>query len=507
VADGSQSGVIAFLANPATHGGTSVRRIDTHGAIVFLAGDRAYKLKRAVRFDYMDFSTLERRRAACEAELKLNRRSAPDIYLDVVAITESRAGLVLGGDGPVRDWMVVMRRFDEALLFDRLAREGHLTEAMMRDLADAIRRLHGQATVHRRPDAAGHVAGLVAMALSEIRRFVPRVFESAAVDALESALQARLREDAALIARRNGAGHVRRLHGDLHLRNIFLDGGRPVLFDALEFNEDLAIGDCLYDVAFVLMDLLRHDLGGLANALLNAWLIDADDDAGLQLLPLFMALRAAIRAHVGATAAEVSEDGAREEQDAEARRYLDLAQRLLAPCPAQLIAVGGYSGTGKSTVARGLAPALGRAPGAVVLRSDEIRKALFGVPSTQRLPPEAYRGDVSKRVYETLYRRAESLLRAGHAVIADALFSRPADRVALETIARQCGVSFRGFWLSAPYEVLAARIAARRNDASDATVDVLKQQMETPPGPMDWYTLDAALRPDDVLKRARAASS
>lgn len=507
MADGPQSGVIAFLENPATHGGAPVRRIDTHGAVVFLAGDRAYELKRAVRFDYMDFSTVERRRAACAAELKLNRRSAPDIYLDIVAITESGTGLALGGDGPVRDWVVVMRRFDDALLFDRMARDGRLTGEMMRDLAAAIRRLHDSSAVHRRADATAHVAGLVAMALAELRRFVPRVFPAAATDALESAMQARLREDAALIVRRNGAGHVRRLHGDLHLRNIFLDDGKPVLFDALEFNEDLAIGDRLYDVAFVLMDLLQRDLGRLANTLLNAWLTEADDDAGLQLLPLFMALRAAIRAHVGATAAEGSGDEAQGKQEADARRYLDLARRLLARCPAQMIAVGGYSGTGKSTVARGLAPALGRAPGAVVLRSDEIRKALFGVPSTQRLPPEAYRGDVSQRVYETLYRRAASLLRAGHSVIADALFSRPADRLAIETIARQCGVPFRGFWLAAPYEVLAARIAARRNDASDATVDVLKRQMETPPGAMDWYTLDATLRPDDVLKSAQAVSS
>lgn len=505
--DETQDATAAFLADPAAHGGAPVQRIDTHGAIVFLAGDRAYKLKRAVRFDYMDFSTVERRRAMCEAELRINRRTAPDLYLAVVPITDGAQGLALDGRGPVRDWVVVMRRFDDTLLFDRMAQEGRLTAGMMREVAAEILRFHAGAAVHRRSDPVGHMRGLVAMAVSELRRYVPAVFPPAKVGALAAELQDRLQRAAPLVVARSDAGHVRRLHGDLHLRNICQHDGRATLFDAIEFNDDIAIGDRLYDVAFMLMDLVHRQLTPLANVLLNAWLSEPDDDAGLQLLPLFMALRAAIRAHVGATAAEAAATDARHVQEAEAGLYLDLALRLAAPVSPRLLAIGGYSGTGKSTVARGLAPAVGPAPGAVVLRSDEIRKALFGVPATERLPPEAYASEVSQRVYETLYRRAATLLHAGQAVIADALFSRPADRLAVETIARQGGVPFRGLWLTAPYEVLAARVAVRRNDASDATVEVLKRQMETPPGPISWYTLDASRRPDDVLKSALAESS
>ncbi len=507
MADQAQAATIAFLADPATHGGVPVQRIDTHGAIVFLAGNRAYKLKRAVRFDYMDFSTIERRRAVCEAELLINRRTAPELYLAVVPVTEAAQGLALDGPGPVRDWVVVMQRFDNALLFDRLARDGRLTADTMRDLAAEILRLHAGAAVHRRADPVGHMRGLVAMAVSELRRYAPAVFPPARVDSLAAALDGHLQRAASLIRARSDAGHVRRLHGDLHLRNICLHHGRTTLFDAIEFNDDIAIGDRLYDVAFVLMDLVHRQLDPLANALFNAWLSDPADDAGLQLLPLFMALRAAIRAHVGATAAESMTAENRRAHETEAIAYLDLGLRLAAPSVPHLLAVGGYSGTGKSTVARALAPTTGAAPGAVVLRSDEIRKMLFGVPATERLPPEAYTSAVSQRVYETLYRRAGTILQAGHAVIADALFSRPADRLAIEALADRESVSFRGLWLTAPYQVLAARVAARRNDASDATVDVLQRQMATPPGPMAWYTLDASLRPDDVLQSARTASS
>lgn len=502
-----QSAAIAFLADPRTHGGQPVRRIDTHGAHVFLAGDRAYKLKRAVRLPYMDFSTLALRWDACEAELRLNRRTAPDLYLRVAAITQEPGGLALDGAGPACEAAVVMQRFDDALLFDRLARRGTLDAALMQRLAADIARFHAAADVHRRADPAAHMQQLVAMAVAELRRYVPAVFASRDVEALASRLAALLARNATLIAARSRAGRVRRLHGDLHLGNICLWNGTPTLFDAIEFNDDIAIGDTLYDLAFLLMDLEHRGLRPLANTVLNTYLRDPQDDAGLQLLPMFLALRAAIRAHVGATAAgSCAAEEIAPRQD-EARAYLSLAQRLADPPAPRLVAVGGYSGTGKSTVARALAPGLGAAPGAVLLRSDEIRKALFRVPATERLPAEAYGATVSRRVYDILYARAEQILRAGHAVIIDGVFLRPDDRTAVEAVAARAGAVFRGLWLAAPFEILAARVAARRNDPSDATVDVLRRQMETPRGPMSWYTLDAGLRPDAVLIAAIRAAN
>jgi uncharacterized protein len=283
---------------------------------------------------------------------------------------------------------------------------------------------------------------------------------------------------------------------------VLLDG-MPVLFDCLEFDEKLATIDTFYDLAFLLMDLVHRDLGGLAQRLLSGYLDATWDDAGTALLPLFLSCRAAIRAKVEGFAA-TSDAGGAEEIDA-ARAYLDLAQRFLAPEPARLVAIGGISGTGKTTLARALAPGLGAAPGAVVLRSDVTRKKLFGVAPTARLDPEAYKEEVSVKVYETLLSRAAYLLNAGHSVIADAVYLEGRDRDRIAEVAAEAGVPFAGLWLTASAETLLARVQGRKGDASDATAKVLEAQLEVDPGPLDWASVDAGGDPDTVAARARDA--
>jgi uncharacterized protein len=295
---------------------------------------------------------------------------------------------------------------------------------------------------------------------------------------------------------------VRHCHGDLHLGNIVLLDGAPVLFDCLEFDEALAAIDTFYDLAFLLMDLLHRDLGALAQRLLTAYLDATWDDAGTALLPLFLSCRAAIRAKVEGFAAQSEAGGAQE--IAAARAYLDLAQRFLAPEPARLVAIGGVSGTGKSTLARALAPGLGAAPGAVTLRSDMIRKKLSGVAPTDRLGPEAYRKDVSVKVYNTLISRARTLLGAGHSVIVDAVYLERRDRVRIAQAAADAGVPFTGLWLTASAKTLLARVQGRKGDASDATAAVLQSQLEVDPGPLDWSEVDAGADPDTVAADALA---
>ncbi len=500
---------IAFLSTAAAYPGATEapRRVDTHISVVWLIGDRAYKLKRAVTFPYVDFSTVERRRAACEAEVRLNRRTAPSLYLGVRPVTQAADGLLaLGGAGKPVDWVVEMRRFDEDTLFDRLAARGGLDVAMMEGLADAIVRLH--ASAERRPDRGGraNMAWVVDGNEQDFEGAASRVLDGDRRRRLIADSRAAVARHAARLDARRRDGFVRVCHGDLHLRNVCLVDGAPTLFDAVEFNEDISCVDVFYDLAFLLMDLWRRDLKAHANAVLNEYLArqeETPDLDGLPLLPLFLSCRAAVRAKTSVSAAAVQADAAAVRVlEAAAREYLALAAALIDPPGPRMVAVGGFSGSGKSTLARAIAPCLGAAPGALVLRSDAIRKALFHAAPAARLPPEAYADDVNRRVYGVMLDRARTALRAGHAVVADAVHARAADRRAMAAVAREAGVPFAGLWIDAPRDWLAARLRARRRDVSDATIDVLDRQIAAGAGHLDWRRLDGTLDADGLRRQA-----
>lgn len=501
-----QTAVIAFLADPRTHGGRAVERIDTHGAVVFLAGDTAYKLKRAVRFPYMDFSTRDKRRLACAAELALNRRTAPDLYRAVEPVVRGPDGhLALGGVGEALDWVVVMRRFDTDRLFDRLADRGALTPDRMRRLAEAVAAFHARAM--RRPDGggAGAMRAVVAENLMELRQR-PDLFAPARVERLNALSEAALARHGALMESRAHDGLVRHCHGDLHLRNIVLLDGGPTLFDCVEFDEAFAVIDVLYDLAFLLMDLDHRGLRRLGNAVFNRYLEVTGDLEGLALLPLFLATRAAVRAKIDAAAAAVQPDPAKAEAlETEAVVHLEQAVSALEPPAARLVAVGGLSGTGKTTLARGLAPDLGPAPGALVLRSDVLRKQLMGVDETVRLPADAYTPAATERIYAEIARRARVALAAGHAVLADAVYARPDERRAIAAVAEHAGIPFRGLWLEAALSARAGRVGTRTGDASDATPDVVRLQQGYDVGSVAWTRVDADAGPAAVLGAAKGA--
>jgi uncharacterized protein len=506
-----QREVVAFLSDPASYGGgiERVERIETHISLVFLAGEYAYKLKRAVRFPYLDFTTVERRRLACEAELALNRRTAPAIYREIRGLVRRPDGGIGFGPREAIDWVVVMRRFDQSLLFDALARAGRLDAPLIDGLADHIARFHEKA--ERRLDFGGAkaLAAVAAenqqcLAAAEGAGFDPG--EIAAIGERTRAFLARL---APLLDRRREEGKVRRCHGDLHLRNICLFEGKPTLFDCIEFSEALASIDVLYDLAFLLMDLEHRGLGDFANRLMNRWLDVFEpgaggEEAGLAAMPLYLSLRAVIRAHVTASTLAHAEAARRAAVAAEARQYLDLALRLLEPTPPRLLAIGGLSGSGKTTLALALAPSLGARPGARVLRSDVVRKALAGLAPEERLPASAYTPQASRRVYRTLCDKAATALAAGYSVILDAVSLRPEERAAFAGVARQAAVPFTGLWLRAPAETMAGRIRARRADASDATAAVLARQLAQETGPLDWPQIEAGAGAEATLAAARA---
>ena len=387
-----QTPVIDFLAASSTYGGAAVERLDTHASIVFLAGARAYKLKRAVRFDYLDFSTSERRRGLCEAEVRLNRRTAPTLYRGVVAVTRQDDGSYgLGGNGIPVDWLVEMNRFPQEALFDRLASVAALGIERMSPLAAAIADFHKAA--ERRSDHGGKagMSWVIEGNAAGFAEFGRSCLDPPAASRVSDDSRRELHRRAELLERRRLSGFVRQCHGDLHLRNIVLLDDRPTLFDGVEFNDEISCTDVFYDLAFLLMDLWRRRLPRHAHTVWNRYLVETADFDGVSLLPLFLSCRASVRAKTSATAAQLERDGQRRSAlEAMAREYLAMADHLLRPPRPCLVAVGGFSGSGKSTLALSLAPSVGAVPGAVVLRSDETRKRLCGVPLLQRLGPEGY---------------------------------------------------------------------------------------------------------------------
>ncbi len=501
-----QSEVVAFLSSPAAHGGHRVERIETHASIVFLAGPHAWKIKRAVLYDYLDYSTLERRKAMCDAEVRLNVRTAPQLYLGVEPITrEPDRSLAIGGAGVPVEWAVKMARFEDRDLFERLAGSGRLELDLMRPLASSIARFH--ASAERTPDHGG-VAGMrwvVDGNESGLAEQGTETLDPHACAALIRATREQLHRHGVLLESRRACGLVRRCHGDLHLRNLVLLDGRPALFDAVEFNDDISCIDVQYDLAFLIMDLWHRRMPAHANAVWNGYLSATDDAGALPLLPLFLSCRAAVRAKTSATAAKLQSDATRGAPLAGlAQKYLDMARRLLEPVQPCLVAVGGLSGSGKSTLARAVAPILGAVPGALVIRSDEVRKRLCGVDPLQRLGPEGYTVGMSRRVYESMAERADAVLRSGHAAIVDAVYADPVSRAAIEQIAAGSRVPFVGLWLDAPEPVLIARADRRRHDPSDADASVIRRQVDAGAGGIEWSRIDAAPSPHEVERSAIA---
>jgi aminoglycoside phosphotransferase family enzyme/predicted kinase len=503
-----QKQAISFLSDPQSFGATgAVECLETHGACVFLAGDFAYKLKRAVRFPYMDYSTPEARKAMCERELAVNARTAPELYLCVRPIVHKDGKISFGDarDKEILDWVVVMRRFRQDALLERMRAGGRLTAALMRTLAEAVASFHESAEIRRAFGGAAKLSATIDENTRMLGSFAEAPFAPKTIEAYSRGSKAMLERLSRLLDRRRDIGMVRHCHGDLHLNNICLIGGRPILFDAIEFNDDFANIDTFYDLSFLLMDLDRHGKRDFANIVLNRYLELTADYEGVAALPLFLSARAAIRAHVSASAAPHAK--VPDEKLSEAVGLLDHATGYLSPAPARLIAIGGVSGTGKSTVSRAIAPVFGAAPGAVVLRTDIIRKRMLGVAETEKLPDSAYEPQVHTRVYDDMMSCAKQVLASGHAVIADAVFGSEEERAAVARAAREHGVRFDGIWLTADPSVLEARIASRRGDASDATAEVLRRQLADITPPADWAAVDAAGAPDEVAEKARRAVS
>lgn len=492
-----QAGTIALLADPSTHGSDYVERIDTHISHLFLTDSRVYKLKRALKLPFVDYSTLALRHRACIAELEINRRTAPDLYLGVIPVTREASGeLALNGGGQPVEWLVEMRRFPRGARFDELLAEGRLGDIEWRRLGDALAAFHLAAAPRRAAPGEGPVKTidemLVSLAGVSTEVIKPESAQRWAQLARASAIQR-----ATLLRARERHGFVRHCHGDLHLANLCLINAQPTPFDAIEFNESLSNIDVAYDLAFTLMDLLHAGEVAGANAVLNRYLSRTRDYAAMGVLDLFLSLRAAIRAMVRGLAAADDEALA-----PEAAGYLALAVEHLQERPAPLVvAIGGVSGSGKSTLARGLAPDIAPAPGAVWISSDVVRKRMFGVLPEQELPDRAYTPAVAERVYRAMFKDGARALRAGQVVILDATFFSAEMRARCAAMATSRGAKFLPVWLQVEQATLRQRVANRVGDASDADEGVLAKQLKSFTPQVDWPEI-AAGGPASALQEA-----
>ncbi|MGG5807849.1 AAA family ATPase [Falsiroseomonas sp. CW058] len=485
---------------------TGAEPVETHISAVFVGRDDAFKLKKAVDLGFVDFTTPAARERFARRELELNRPLAPGIYREVLPVTRGADGAPrLGGAGPVLDWVLRMAPVPAGDFLDAVAARGGLGGAMLDAVAEAVLALHDAAPVVSGVDAPGRMAAVLE---GNRRSCLAAGLDPAAVGALADGLRDALGRLAPAMAARAAAGRVRRCHGDLHLGNLCLWEGRPTPFDALEFDEALATVDVGYDLAFLLMDLdVRLDRAA-ANRVMNRVLARGFDIGLLAPLPAWLALRAMVRAHVAARRSGAAPGG-------EGARYLAAAARYLVAVPPRLVAVGGLQGTGKTHLARRLAPLIGVAPGALHLRTDEIRKRRAGIAPERPLPPAAYAEAESIAVHAEMFDAARRALAAGHSVVLDAVFLNPAHRATAAGVAAACGVRFDGFWLEAPVELLRARVAARREaglrapaarDASDADEAVLMNAARADAGEITWRRLDATRDAFDAACKAMALS-
>jgi len=394
-----------------------------------------------------------------------------------------------------------MMRFDESKTLDHLARAAAITPELADALAVAIRDTHQRAEISDGSSWLISVAGIIDRN-TQVFRDEPQLSRQM-VDRLDALSHHRLADCRGLMHARASKGLVRRCHGDAHLGNIVLIDGSPILFDAIEFDPVIATTDVLYDLAFPVMDFCHFGLTACANRLFNSYLQATWQESAeaLLLLPLFLSMRAAIRSNVLFTKRRLSPDNNQDATDA--RAYFDLALRHIEPARPSLIAIGGKSGTGKSVLARYAAPLLAPLPGAVLLRSDVIRKELFGVDPLTTLPEDAYTAEVAARVYRTLLERSQQILAQELSVIVDAAFLKDSERDELSMVAQKLDVPFHAVFLAADLAVRLDRIGARKRDASDATAEIAASQEDYEIGRIDWPVIDASGSPEQTLERSK----
>lgn len=498
-----QSQIIEALSLPETYGLKSSHKVgskETNISEIFLTGEKAYKLKRGVKYPYVDYSTPEKRLLACRKEMEICERFAPGLCFGIEKVVQDRKGRIhLESRSPdkeaeIVDYLLVMREFAEDMLFENMADRGDLDRFEMMDTAEKIFELHQKSEIVTDRDPVDIISGRIYENNTMIRCFVPDVFDAEDVDALEKEQLEALDACRELLKKRRDEGKIRWCHGDLTLRNIAMWDGKVTPFNPIEFYDDLARIDTLYDFAFLLVDMESKGQRRLASILFNHYMALTGDWEGVKVLPLFLSCRAAVNAYVFAQRSSEIKD--RHEAALMANKaygQLVIAHRFLVRPKPLLVACGGLSGSGKSRIGREVAPFIGNPPGAVILRDDVLRKNILGVGLDDRLDESVYTPENEEKVFERLCLECRNMLASGQPVVADALFHEERHRRAIEDVAREMNVDFQGLWVDAPLEVRARRVVSRRRNPSDVTTaEELERQLDIDVGTVTWDTVDTS---------------
>ena len=450
------------------HAVDSIRLIETHISWVVLTGKYAYKIKKPVRFAFVDYSTLSLRKHYCHEELRLNSRLAPDIYLNVVPVMNCLGKLNFNGDGELIDCAVRMKEFPQSSIFAAQLADGLVTTQHIDELGRLIAQFHKTAEVATSSalTSADHLYEQTYDNVDYLSKFFKRGSRKSVLEQTAEWVRNRFTQLKPVFQERNTGNFVRQCHGDMHLENIIIFNGKVQVFDCIEFNPELQWIDCLNDLAFPVMDLLAHDRPDLAARLLSIYLEESGDYAGLQPLNFFQVYRALVRAKVS-----LMRDESSAAAKSKSEKYLDVAAELTKARTPHLWITYGVSGSGKSTAAMRLVESLG----AVRIRSDVERNRLFD----QSPADVKYSADTTDVVYQHLAALAESVICSGYSVVVDATFLKRRHRELFSEIAHRMGLPFGIIECDANPETLRQRISARAGDASEATIEILAGQLKS----------------------------
>lgn len=489
----NQKEIIEALSNPKLYSRKwrvkDVKIRQSHIAILFLVGDYALKLKRAVLLPNIDFSTSEKRRLACVQEMKRSTVYAPHLVLGIRSIRRLPNGRIcIGGRaGEEVDTVLVMRRISDHAILEQMLPSPDFDRFEVMDLAEQLAELHMKAKTFRSKWGMDDIQKTILDTERVLSCFCPDIFNKQKLNTLMRSSMENLAKNARLVALRQKSGHVRKCHGDLLLCNIAYENGKFLFFSPIEYSNTMGCIDTLYDLAFLMMDFEVRGMRRLANMLFNHYMAYMNDIGGYPLLPLYQSMRAATRAAVCAKKSTILTGFEKQQAIQNARDYFKLSYHFMSPSQPALIACGGLSGSGKSRVAREIGGLMNPAPGAVILRDDVVKKQINGCPINEHFDPVCDTPVVERVVYDVLRQQARTALESGSCVIVDALFYDEKERFAIEELAKGMNIPFIGIWMDAPLSVRAERVHLRKRNPSDViSQEELEQQLSLKTGEIHW---------------------
>jgi uncharacterized protein len=494
------------------HPVAEIQLIETHISWVILTGNYVYKIKKAVNFGFLDFSTLEKRFFYCQEEVRLNQRLAKDWYLGVVPISGHPENPKIAGAGQAIEYAVKMAQFPSALTLRELAEKDQLKVSEIDQIAEIIADFHGsveKAEVQSPYGESQEIRHWCSENFIHIRPLLENKDQLSQLDGIEAWLKDEWTAKAAFMQQRKQQGFVREGHGDLHLGNMSLINGKVVLFDCIEFNPMLRWIDVISEVAFLFMDLLHLNYYDYAFRFINRYLQETGDYEGLVLLRYYLVYRALVRAKVVLLRIKQNPDNETSQQILnDYRAYAGLAEQFTKKSRVEMIITHGFSGSGKSTYAAQLAEKIS----AIQIRSDIERKRLFGyladVKTVSDIDTGLYTAEAGQKTYAHLVSLAKAVLESGFTVIVDAAFLKREQRDLFRRLANDVNIEFTIIDFRASEAVLRQRVQQRQNDPSEATIAVLNRQLQTAQGLSEdekGQTLTVNTESDNVLEILLAA--